>query len=88
MEDDGLCFNFPVLYINLVPAEDDGDILTDAHQITVPVGDVLVRHSRRHVKHNDGAMSLDIITVSEAAQLLLTSCVPNIESGRGRMEAG
>jgi len=42
MESDGLGFDFALLDIDLVAAENDGDALADTNKITVPVGDVLV----------------------------------------------
>ena len=58
MEDDGLSLDLPVLDVYLVSAEDNGDVLADTDQIPVPVGDVLVGHTGRHVKHDDGTLSL------------------------------
>ena len=82
MENDCLGLNFSVLNINFVAAQHDGNVLANPHEISVPVGYVLVGHSRCHVKHDDGAVGLNIITVPETAQLFLTGGVPHIESGR------
>ena len=49
-----------VLDVDLVAAEDDGDVLADAHQVAVPIGHVLVRHPGRHVEHDDGALALKL----------------------------
>jgi len=46
---------------------------------TVPVGNVLVGDARCNVEHDDTALSVDVVTISETTELLLTSCVPNIE---------
>lgn len=53
MEYDALGFDFPVFDVYLVAAEDYGNVLTDSHQIAMPVGYVLVGDSRRDVKHDD-----------------------------------
>ena len=58
MEHDGLGFNLPVLDVNLVAGEDDGNVLAHPDQDPVPVGDVLVCHSRGHIEHDDGTLSL------------------------------
>ena len=50
---DALGFDFPVFDVYLVATEDYGNVLTHAHQIAMPVGDVLVGDSRRDVEHND-----------------------------------
>ena len=57
MEDDRLCFDFSVLDVDFVAGQDDWDILANSGQISVPVRDVLVSHSRRDVKHDDRALS-------------------------------
>lgn len=41
------------LDVNLVSAEDDGDVLADALEIAVPVGDVLVGDPGGDVEHDD-----------------------------------
>lgn len=79
MENDGFCFHFPILNIYFVSAQYDGYIFTDSHQIPVPVGHVLVGDARRDVEHDDGALALDVVAVAEAAELLLTRGVPDVE---------
>jgi len=64
---------------NFVPAEDDGDVFADPRQVTVPVGHVFVGDPRGYVKHNDGALTLDVVTITETTKLFLTRCVPHIE---------
>ena len=58
MEDNGLCLDLPVLDVDLVAGEDDGDVLANSHQVSVPVRHVLVRHTRGHVKHDNRALAL------------------------------
>jgi hypothetical protein len=45
----------------------------------VPVGDVLVGNARRDIKHDDAALPIDVVTVSQTAEFLLTCSVPYIE---------
>ena len=68
------------LHIDLVTAENDGDVLADTLQITVPVGDVLVRDAGSHVEHDDTALALDIVTIAKTTEFFLPSSVPNIEA--------
>lgn len=82
MEDDGLCLDFPVLDVYLVSAQHDGDVLAHTDQVPVPVGYVLVRDSSRDVKHDNCTLSLDVVTVSETSELLLTRSVPDVEPDR------
>jgi hypothetical protein len=67
------------LDLHFVPAENDGNVLTDTGQISVPVWNVLVGDTGCHVEHDNRALSLDIVTVSESTKFLLTGCVPNIK---------
>lgn len=46
---------------------------------TVPVGDVLVGNAGSHIEHDDTALAVDVVTITETAELLLTSGVPDIE---------
>lgn len=47
--------------------------------LTMPVGNVLVGDSGGNVEHDDCALSVDVVTVSQTTELLLTSRVPDIE---------
>ena len=47
--------------------------------LTVPVGDVLVGDAGRYIEHNDAALAVDVIAVSQSSELLLPCCVPDIE---------
>ena len=60
MEHDALGLDLPVLDVHLVAGEDDGNVLADPHQVPVPVGHVLVGHTRSHVKHDDRTLALNI----------------------------
>jgi len=45
----------------------------------VPVGYVLVGDSGSNIKHDDTALAVDIVTIAETAELLLTGGIPDIE---------
>lgn len=45
----------------------------------MPVRDVLVGNAGCHVKHDDTALAVDVVTITETTELLLTSSVPHIE---------
>ena len=57
MKDDALGLNFPIFDVHLVATQYNGNVFTDAHQIAMPVGHILVGHSRCHVKHDDRTLS-------------------------------
>ena len=54
-----LSLHLPVLHIDLVPAENDGDVLTHTAEVTVPRGDVLVCEPRCHVEHDHRTLTMD-----------------------------
>jgi len=79
MESNLLRLHLSILDVDLVADEDDRNIVADADEISVPVRDVLVGDSGCDVKHDDGAFSLDVVTISKASELLLTGGIPDIE---------
>lgn len=49
-------------------------------EVPVPGGHVLVRQPGRDVKHDDGALAVDVVAVAQAAKLLLARGVPAVEA--------
>jgi hypothetical protein len=45
----------------------------------VPVGDVLVCDARGNIEHDDTALSVDVVAITETAELLLTCGIPDVE---------
>lgn len=45
----------------------------------MPVRDVLVCDARRDIEHDDAALSINVVAISEAAKFLLSSSIPHIE---------
>ena len=45
----------------------------------MPVGDVLVGDTGSHVEHDNATLSVDVVSVSQATEFLLASCIPDIE---------
>lgn len=60
-----------------VPQLNVFEVKEDGH--TVPVGHVLVCDARGDIKHDDTALSVDVVAVSEPTELLLTGGVPYIK---------
>jgi hypothetical protein len=98
VEGNRLGLDFTLLHVDLVTAEDDGDVLADTDQITcwallvmsyrdwylrdshtVPVGNVLVCDTRSHVEHNDTALAIDVVAITEPTELLLACGIPDVE---------
>jgi hypothetical protein len=46
----------------------------------VPVGHVLVGDPAGNIEHDDTALALDVVTVTETTELLLAGSVPNVEA--------
>lgn len=47
--------------------------------LTVPVGNVLVGDTGGHIEHDDTALPVDVVTIAETTELLLSSRVPHVE---------
>jgi len=79
VEGDVLGLHLAVLDVDLVTAEDDGDVVADTDQILVPGGDVLVGDAGGDIEHDDGALAIDVVAVTETTELLLSGSVPGVE---------
>lgn len=47
--------------------------------LTVPVRDVLVGDTGSDIEHDDTTLAVDVVTITETTELLLTSGIPDIE---------
>lgn len=79
VERDGSSLDFPLLYVDLVAAQNNGNVLADALQVTVPCWYVLVSDATGDVEHDDTALSLNVVAVTQTTELLLSRRVPNVE---------
>lgn len=85
VECDGLGLDLALLDVDLVTAENDGDVLADSDQVTMPVGDVLVGNTRGHIEHDNTALAVDVVSITKTTELLLTSSVPDIKLNRSEV---
>jgi hypothetical protein len=46
----------------------------------MPIGDVFVRDSRCDVEHDNAALPLDVISITETTKLLLARSIPDVET--------
>lgn len=76
VEGDLAGLDLPVLLVDLVSDQDDGDVVADPGEILVPLGDVLVGDSGGDVEHHDGRMGPDVVSFTETSQLFLAGSVP------------
>lgn len=51
----------------------------------MPVGNVLVGDTRCHIEHNDTALAVDVVSITETAKLLLTGSIPDIKLNRAKV---
>ena len=68
MERDLLGLDLSILDLDLVARQHNRNVLADARQVAVPVRHVLVRDSARNIKHDDGALALDVVAVPKTAK--------------------
>lgn len=47
--------------------------------LTVPVRNVLVGDTGGNIEHDDTALAVDVVTITETTELLLTGGIPDIE---------
>lgn len=45
----------------------------------MPIWNVLIGDARGHVKHDDAALPVDVVSISQTTKFLLTCGVPDIE---------
>lgn len=57
MKHDAFGFDFPVFNVHLVATEDDGNVLTDTDQVTMPVWHVFIGDPRSDIEHDDSTLS-------------------------------
>jgi hypothetical protein len=92
VESNLLGLDFTVLDFHLVASQDNGNVFAaNPRQIAMPVGDIFVRDARRDIKHDNGALALNVVSIAQTTKLFLTSRVPDVEldgSAIGKKEQG
>jgi len=72
--------HFPLLDINFVSAQYNGNVLAYALEVAVPIGNILVCDSRGDVKHDDTTLALNVVAITETTKFLLSGSVPDVET--------
>eukprot|EP01052_Picozoa_sp_SAG31_P030030 SAG31_NODE_3044_length_4751_cov_29.695615_2_plen_92_part_00 len=80
MKSDRLGFDLAIFHFALVSHHDNRYVLANPGDISVPCLYALVRDSRCDVEHDDGAVTADVVTIAQAAILLLAGSIPDIEA--------
>jgi len=65
-----LRLDLSVLDFYLIPSQDNGNVLTNSSQITVPVGNVLVCDTGCDIEHDDCTLSLNVVSISKTTEFL------------------
>ena len=79
MESNLSSLNFSILDIYLVSNQDDRDFFADSSEILMPFRYISVSDSTTDIKHDNSALSSDVISFSKSSKFFLTSSIPNIE---------
>merc|ERR1712134_80684 len=79
MEGDLLGLDFAIFDIDLVSDQTDRDDIADSGQILVPFRHVLIGDSRGDIKHDDSALTANVVAITKATELLLTGGIPDVE---------
>ena len=66
--------------INFVTAQHNRDVLANTLKVAMPVRHVLIRDTGGHIEHDNATLSLNIISIAQATELLLSCRVPYIKA--------
>lgn len=68
------------LDVNLVTTEDNGDVLANTLKVAMPIWHVLIRDTGSDVEHDNTTLSLNVVSIAQTTELLLSCRVPHIEA--------
>ena len=51
----------------------------------MPVGNIFVGDAGGDVEHDNAALALDVVTITETTKLFLPSSIPNVEADRAKV---
>lgn len=68
------------LDVDFVSTQNNGNVLANTLDITMPIRHVLVRDTRSDIEHDNTTLALDVVSITETTKLLLSSCVPDVEA--------
>lgn len=80
VECDWFGLDFTIFDVNLVSTKNNRDVFTHPDKIPVPVGYILVRHSWGDIKHDNGTLTLNVVAITKATKLFLSSRVPHVKA--------
>ena len=65
-----LSFDLAVFDFNLISGQDDRDVLTNTSEITMPVRNIFVGDTGGNVEHDNGALTLDVVSITKSSEFL------------------
>lgn len=68
------------LDVDFVTTQHNRDVLANALEVAMPVGHVFVGDAGRHIEHDNATLSLDVVSIAQTTELLLSGCVPHVET--------
>lgn len=68
------------LDVDFVSTQNNGNVLANTLDITMPIRHVLVRDTRSDIEHDNTTLALDVVSITETTKLLLSSCIPDVEA--------
>lgn len=68
------------LDVDFVSTQNNGNVLANTLDITMPIRHVLVRDTRSDIEHDNTTLALDVVSITETTKLLLSGCIPDVEA--------
>ena len=75
VESDLLGLDLSVLNFHLISTQNDWNVFTDSGQVTMPVGNIFVSDTGGNIKHDNGALSLDVVPITQSTEFLTREIV-------------
>mmetsp|Transcript_6604 Transcript_6604/g.13646 ORF Transcript_6604/g.13646 Transcript_6604/m.13646 type:complete len:263 (+) Transcript_6604:210-998(+) len=79
VESDLLGLDLTILDFYFVSTQDNRDVLANSSQVTMPVRNILVSDTRSDIEHDNGALALNVVSVTKSSKFFLSGGIPNIE---------
>ena len=76
---DLLGLDLTVFDFYLISRKDNRNVFAHTRQVAVPVGYIFIGDTTSDIKHDNGTLSLDVISITETTKLFLPRRVPNVE---------
>lgn len=72
VEYNALGLNFSIFDIDFVAAQYNWDVFAHTHQVSMPIWYVFVCNTGCYIKHNNGALTLNVVAITKTTEFFLT----------------